>query len=533
LASSAATASNTVTLTSSAATPTVSIQSSASTAFCPGTSVTFSVNASANMGATPTYQWNLNGATILGATNATLVNTTLANNDQVTLTMTSSLSAGCLTQSDATSSAITSTVNSATVISTQPAAAAACLGGSTSFTASATGTGTLTYQWKKNGSNVTGNASATTSTLTLSGIAAGDAANYTVDVTGTCGTVSSTAAALTINSATAISAQPSAVIQCAGTTANFSVTGSGQGTLTYQWRKDGSALTGETNATLAVANIATLNAGQYSVIVSGGCGNVTSSNALLTVNSGTSISTQPAASTLCAGNTVNFSVTASGTGALSYQWKKDGSNVGTNSATLSIANTQAANAGTYTVDVTGTCGALTSSNALLTVNPLTTITTQPVATSGCQGQNTTFTVVAAGTGVLSYQWKFGGVNISGATSTSYNIASTSSANDGSYLVAVTGGCGTAVNSNTVALNVYLSPSIASSITTPDFTSTAMCGVDTVAITAASIGNDSQGEWKVVGSSLIGIDDPTIPIITATAANSAMGGAIKQLVWEVS
>ncbi len=533
LASSAATASNTVTLTSSAATPTVSIQSSASTAFCPGTSVTFSVNASANMGASPTYQWNLNGTPISGETSATLVNTTLANNDQVTLTMTSSLGGACLTQSDATSSAITSTVNSSTAISTQPAATAACLGGSTSFTVSATGTGTLTYQWKKTGSNVTGNASATTSTLTLSGIAAGDAANYTVDVTGTCGTVTSSAAALTINSATAISAQPSAVTQCAGTTANFSVTGSGQGTLTYQWRKDGSALSGETNSTLAVTNIATLNAGQYSVIVSGGCGNVTSSNALLTVNSGTSISTQPVASTLCAGNTVNFSVTASGTGALSYQWKQDGTNVGTNSATLSIANTQAANAGTYTVDVTGTCGALTSNNALLTVNPLTTITTQPVATSGCQGQNTTFTVVAAGTGVLSYQWKFGGVNISGATSTSYNIASTSSANDGSYLVAVTGGCGTAVNSNTVALNVYLSPSIASSITTPDFTSTAMCGTNQVAITAASIGNDSQGEWTVVGSSLIGVDFPSSTTITATAANSAMGGAIKKLVWEVS
>jgi hypothetical protein len=158
---------------------------------------------------------------------------------------------------------------------------------------------------------------------------------------------------------------------------------------------------------------------------------------------------------------VNFSVTASGTGALSYQWKKDGTNVGTNSATLSIANTQIGNAGTYTVAVSSSCGTLTSSNALLTVNPLTTITTQPVATSGCQGQNTTFTVVAAGTGVLSYQWKFGGVNIGGATSTSYNIASTSSANDGSYLVAVTGGCGTAVNSNTVALNVYLSPSLPS------------------------------------------------------------------------
>ena len=459
LASVAAVTSNTITLTSTASTPTVAIQSTASSAICPGTSVTFSVNSSANMGASPTYQWNLNGTPITGATNASFVSTTLANNDQVTLTMTSSLTPVCLTQSSATSAAVTATVNNPTAITTQPVAASACLGASQNFTVAATGTGTLTYQWKKNGSNVTGNGTANTATLTVSGIAAGDAADYTVDVIGTCGTVTSSVAALTLNSVTAISAQPSLVTQCAGTTANFSVTAAGQGTLSYQWRKDGTTLVGETNATLAVANIATLNAGQYSVVVSGGCGNVTSSNALLTVNTLTAISAQPTASTLCAGNAANFSVTASGTGALSYQWKRDGTNVGTNSASLSIVNSQAASAGTYTVDVTGTCGTVISNSALLTVNPLTSITTQPVATSGCEGLNTTFSVVAAGTGALTYQWKFGGVNITGATDATYTISNTTAANnDGSYLVAVTGGCGV-VNSNTVALSVFAQPTI--------------------------------------------------------------------------
>ena len=530
LTSASATNSSTITLTSSASTPTVAIQSSAIAAICPGTSVTFSVNSSANMGATPSYVWKLNGQPILNATNATYTSTGMVNNDQITLEMTSSLNGLCVTQPSATSSAITTTVNAATAISSQPTAAAACLGGSQNFTVSATGTGTLTYQWKKNGSNVTANATATTATLTLSGIAAGDAADYTVDVTGTCGSVLSSSAALTINSATAISAQPSAVTQCAGTTANFSVTGSGQGTLTYQWRKDGSALNSETNSTLAVTNIATINAGQYSVIVTGGCGSVTSSNALLTVNSGTSISTQPAASTLCAGNTANFSVTASGTGALSYQWKRDDTNVGTNSSSLAVSNAQAVNAGTYTVVVTGTCGTVTSNNALLTVNPLTTISTQPVATAGCEGQNTTFTVVAAGTGVLSYQWKFGGVNISGATAASFNIPSTTSADDGSYLVAVTGGCGTALPSNTVALNVYLSPTTIATISTADITDATLCGKNTVDVVANSPGSESLGSWSVVGGADITPANASSTSTTFTAANSALGGAAKKLVW---
>jgi hypothetical protein len=530
LTSASATNSSTITLTSSASTPTVSIQSSAIAAICPGTSVTFSVNTSANMGATPSYVWKLNGSAISGATNATYTSTGLVNNDQITLEMTSSLNGLCVTQPSATSSAITTTVNTATSITAQPSATSACASGTANFTVTGAGQGTLTYQWKKNTVNITGNGTATSSSLTLSGVGAGDVADYTVDVTGTCGTVLSSSAALTINTATAISSQPSAVTQCAGTTANFSVSGSGQGTLTYQWRKDGSALSGETNSTLAVANIATLNAGQYSVIVTGGCGNVTSSNALMTVNASTAISTQPAASTLCAGNTVNFSVTASGTGTLSYQWKQDGTNVGTNSAALSVANTQAVNAGTYTVDVTGTCGTLTSNNALLTVNPLTTISTQPVATSGCEGQNTTFTVVAAGTGALSYQWKFGGVNISGATSANYNIASTTSADDGAYLVAVTGGCGTAVNSNTVALNVFLPPTTNATISTADITDATLCGKNTVAVVANSPGAESTGSWSVVGVHDITPADASATSTTFTAANSALGGATKKLVW---
>ena len=453
LTSASAVSSSTITLTSTASTPTVAIQSSAASAVCSGVPVTFSVNTSANMGSGPSYQWKLNGTNITGANSPTYASSALANNDQISLEMTSSLSPVCLTAASAQSSTIATAVSTSTSITSQPAASSACASGSTSFTVSGAGQGTLTYQWKKGGNNVTGNQSATTNVLTLSGVSASDIGDYTVDVTGSCGSVTSNTAAFTINPATSITSQPTISSQCAGSNATFTVAGTGHNTLSYQWNYNGSAISGATSATLVESSITSADAGQYSVVVTGGCGAVTSSNAQLTVQPATTISTQPAASALCAGNTANFSVTASGTGALSYQWKKDGSNVGTSSSTLSVANSQAVDAGTYTVDVTGTCGTITSNNSLLTVNPLTTITAQPVATSGCQGQNTTFTVVAAGTGVLSYQWKFGGVNISGATSASYNIPSTTSADDGSYLVAVTGGCGTAVNSNTVALNV--------------------------------------------------------------------------------
>ena len=529
LVSTAATSSNTVALTSTASTPTVAIQSTSSSAICPGTSVTFSVNSSSNMGATPSYQWKLNGTDISGATSATYASTSLANNDQITLEMTSSLSGGCLTSSSATSSAIATSVNASTSISTQPAAASACPSGNATFTVVGAGQGTLTYQWRKNGTNITGNATATTSTLTLSGVSASDAADYTVVVTGGCGNTTSNTAAFTLNPVTSITTQPTASPQCTGTNATFTVAGAGHNALSYQWRFNGTPIGGATNASYTASNITSANAGQYSVVVTGGCGSVTSSNAQLTVQPATNIATQPSASTICQNNTANFSVSATGQGSLSYQWKKDGNAIGgATSSTLAVSNAQLVNAGSYTVDVTGACGITASNAAVLTVNPATTISTQPVGTAGCEGQNTTFTVVAAGTGTLSYQWKYGSTNV-GTNSASFNIPSTSTANDGNYSVVVSGGCGN-TTSSTVALNVYPSPASPAVISTADLTDATLCGKNEVTLAASTPGAESTGEWSVVGNWGIVASDATNPNTTFIANNAALGGSPKQLVW---
>jgi hypothetical protein len=528
LTSASATNSNTVTLTSSASTPSVAIQSSSIAAICPGTSVTFSVNSSANMGATPSYVWKLNGSPISGATNATYTSTSLVNNDQVTLTMTSSLGGACLTQSDATSSAITTSVNAATSITTQPSATSACASGTANFTVVGAGQGTLAYQWKKNDINIANNGTATSSSLTLSGVSASEVTNYTVVVTGDCGSVTSNTAAFTLKTPTSISVHPSAVTTCTNNDANFSVTAAGQGTLSYQWTFGGSSINTATNSSYTASGVTSANAGSYRVIVTGECGAITSNPAALTVQPATVIATQPSASTLCQNNTANFSVSATGQGILSYQWKREGNNVGTNSASLSVSNAQSVNAGSYTVDVTGGCGTTTSNAAVLTVNPSTSITTQPVGTSGCEGQNTTFTVVAAGTGSLSYQWKYGATDV-GTNSASYNIPSTSFANDGNYSVVVTGTCGNATSS-TVALNVYLSPTTNATISTADITDATLCGKNTVDVVANSPGAESVGSWSVVGGFDITPANASATSTTFTAANSALGGQAKKLVW---
>src|SRR6267378_3657154 len=122
-----------------------------------------------------------------------------------------------------------------------------------------------------------------------------------------------------------------------------------------------------------------------------------------------SIIAQPANQSVIAGQPAAFSVTASGTAPLSYQWRKNSVNIG--GATTASYTTPATVAGDnnakFDVIVTNSVSSVTSAQATLTVNaaPVApTITTQPANQTATAGQTATFNVVATGTAPLSYQW---------------------------------------------------------------------------------------------------------------------------------
>ena len=339
------------------------------------------------------------------------------------------------------------TVNPALEILTQPADVDVCSGTDATFTvAAAGGDGTFTYQWQKDGVDITG---ATAASYTVTGATAADAGDYTVIVTSNCGSVTSDVAELVIQAATSITTEPVATSVCSGTDATFTVVADGSGTLTYQWQKDGVDITGATSASYTVSGATAADAGSYTVEVTGDCGAVTSAGAALQISAPTTITTQPAATQdLCPGTDATFTVVGAGSGTLTYQWQKDGDDItGATSASYTVTAATAADAGSYTVVVTGDCGSVTSSASVLTVNPVTTITTQPAAVTTCLQQSATFTVVAAGTGTLTYQWRKDGVDIAGATSASYTVSNITAASGGNYSVVVTGTCGSVTSAN--------------------------------------------------------------------------------------
>jgi hypothetical protein len=170
----------------------------------------------------------------------------------------------------------------APTITTQPAGLSVNAGGSATFSVVATGGGTLSYQWTKEGVNVSG---ATASTLTLPSVSASSAGDYRVVVTGSGGTVTSQPATLTVVTAQAptIVTRPLTQTVVLGARLTLSVDAAGTAPLSYQWRKAGNPIVGATNPSFTLPSVQVADAAAYAVAVTNAAGTVVSDAATISV----------------------------------------------------------------------------------------------------------------------------------------------------------------------------------------------------------------------------------------------------------
>ena len=170
------------------------------------------------------------------------------------------------------------------------------------------------------------------------------------------------------------------------------------------------------------------------------------------------ITSQPQPQTVSPGSNATFTVIASGTAPLSYQWRFNGNDIqDSTSDTCVITNAQFTNAGNYTVVITNFAGGVTSVVAVLTVSNMPPeITSQPEGQTVFVGDDPAFSVTASGTGTLDYQWRFNGTNIPNANANNYTLTGAQLTNSGDYTVVVANSFGS-ITSSPAALTVVDTP----------------------------------------------------------------------------
>jgi hypothetical protein len=171
--------------------------------------------------------------------------------------------------------------------------------------------------------------------------------------------------------------------------------------------------------------------------------------------------TQPASATIAAGTGTNLTVVVASPTPVTYQWQHAGTNIsngghysGVTTATLTISNADANDAGAYRCKASNSSGPATSNPGTLTVVTVPTITLQPIPVIVSDGYPAGFTGTAFGGLPLTYQWRLNGAAV--GSGTSYNIASAHAADAGNYTLVVTNSFG-AVTSVVAHLTVVTVP----------------------------------------------------------------------------
>ncbi len=438
----------------------------------------------------------------------------------------------------------------APTITTQPQAAVVVAGANATFTVATTGAPTPSlFTWMRQPAGSTG-FTAVTADTTYSGVT-----GATLTVTGVTSAMSGDQFQVVVSNLISPNATSVAATLTVGTapvftsaaSASFQVTNAGSFTL---------AATGTPAPTFSATGLpswATLNT--TTGVLSGTPPDTTGSPIAVTVTATNGIATtqaltltvlpaviapaianQPSNAAVDQGATAVFSVAATGTAPLTYQWSRNGAPIsGATTANLTLSSVQPSVAGSYTVAVSNTAGAISSSVATLVVNTAPVIALQPRTQTALAGSVVSFAVTAGGGTSFNYQWRKNGLQIAGATAASLTLTGVTSADSGNYDVLVSNGLGTA-GSSLAQLNVVSTP-LAPVITAQPASRAITVGASVTLTVGASGAPSPAYQWRKNGTAIAGATGTTYAVtgvlgdtanydvvVTNTAGNSTTSAA---------
>ena len=458
--------------------PTVSIISDIGNSICAGDNVTFTAYPTF-CGPNPIYQWKENGI-VVGVDSNRYSNNALLPNDVITCTVIGSVA--CAASNVTTSNSISMTLNfnvTPEVSISNNWADTLCSGDVAIFTATPVfGGSSPSYQWKRNGNNVGTNSS----TYTTTSLSHGDVVTCEMTSSATCASPSTAQSNSnlmlvysTSNPSLSISQMPGGAI-CAGAIVTFTASAiEGGPSPIFQWKKNGNntGTNSDTYITSALADGDTISCVMISSAQCAIPANALSNDIFIDITTGIAPSVSivsGSGNSICSGAIVTFNATPSDAGATpSYQWKKNGINVGTNST--SYTTSSIVNGDIITCEITSSesCAVplnATSNSITMTVMPNVVPSVNINASPGinvCAGTSVSFTANALNGGSSpSFLWKINGINV-GSNSNIYSSNQLVNGDQVSCFITSNETCvsPTGVTSNVIVMNVspIVTPSV--------------------------------------------------------------------------
>jgi hypothetical protein len=492
---------------------------------------------------TASHQWLFNGSPISAPNGTRQTYTkggspaTMADSGMYRLVLLSANAGATVCKAD-TSIAVLGAVVRKIAITTQPLAKTFVCQNS-AFNAGITAQNVTSYQWKKDGTNVSTGTGGTTANYSIASTQPSDAGIFTVEMVGIspCPNVTSTNDTLQVTTLAAITTPPASgtvVCEAQGFTLNTAATNAAS----YQWLRNGAAV-GTSSTAYSIASATMTDSAFYRVVALSSnagatvCKADTSAPVLVTVNRAIIINTQPASFSYgCIGASFNLNVVTQN--AAGFSWIKNGTPNGQTTPTMTINPFGYSDTGNYTVVITGrpSCPNVISNNAKVDPTTAAFVTVEPANTDVCLNDTLKLSVIAQA--AQTYQWRKNGVNIPGAVSNTYNIPNAGFSDAANYDVIAVAYFGCTNDTSRVATVVVSTPL---AITTPIANSDVKCEGQNISYTTGVSGTSPYTyAWKLNGST-VGTNNATYSksnILTADSGQyivSIMGSPACPMVYD--